>query len=320
MSHSKLRAENTCLNCGEKVHVRFCSHCGQENKVPRESFWSLLFHFLEDIFHFDGKLFSSIRILFSRPGFLTQDYLNGRRATYLHPIRFYLFTSALFFLCLTYVFHPLEKHLEKDIPKSQGKNDDSILNALSLQMEQDDGVNPISFEAYLALQAKLPVAKRDSEFEQNIIKQFYRLGKEYQSTDQLISALLETMLHKISTVLFIALPFLAFILYLLFIRKKNFYFMHHGIFVLHLATSFFLVLFIVELLGILHLATHFEWIEHASGWLILGWFVYYLICFKNFYQLSWWESVLFYGSSLILQQLFLIFVFFGLLIFSLLSL
>jgi hypothetical protein len=320
MSHSKLREDSTCLNCGEKVHARFCSHCGQENKEPHESFWGLLFHFVEDILHYDGKLFASMRTLFARPGFLTNDYLKGRRATYLHPIRFYLFTSAFFFLCLFYVFHPLEKHFEKDKPKTQIKKDTSILNSLSIKMVEDKEANPVSFDAYLAQQAKLPLGKRDSELEQRIIKQFYRLGKEYKTPDELISALLETMLHKISTVLFIALPFLAFILYLLFIRKKNYYFMHHGIFVLHLATSFFLVLFVVELLGILHLATHIEWIGNISAWLIFAWFIYYLICFKNFYQLTWLKGISFYFLTIVLQQVFLIFVFLGLLLFSLLSL
>jgi len=221
MSHSKLREDSTCLNCGKMVHARFCSHCGQENKEPHESFWGLLFHFVEDIFHYDGKLFASISTLFARPGFLTKDYLKGRRATYLHPIRFYLFTSAFFFLCLSYVFHPLEKHFEMDKPKTQNKKEASILKALSINMEKDKQANPVSFDAYLAQQAKMPVEKRDSELERRVIKQFYRLGKEYQTPDELISALLETMLHKISTVLFIALPFLAFILYLLFIRKRT---------------------------------------------------------------------------------------------------
>ena len=320
MSHSKLRQDTTCLNCGEKVHARFCSHCGQENKEPHESFWGLLIHFVEDIFHYDGKLFSTIRTLFLKPGYLTNDYLNGRRVAYLHPIRFYLFTSAFFFLCLSYVFHPLEKHFESMNSPQEVKKEVSLMKSLSLGMEKDKQANPVSFDAYLAQQAKLPVGKRDSELEQRVIKQFYRLGKEYQTPDELINALLETMLHKISTVLFIALPFLAFILYLLFIRRKNFYFMHHGIFVLHLVTSFFLLLFMTEILGILHLASHWSWVESLSGWLIVGWFIYYLICFKNFYQLTWPKSILYYLIALILQQLFLVFVFFGLLVLSLLSL
>ncbi len=76
----------------------YCQHCGQENIVPKESFWGLLTHFVYDITHFDGKFFATIKLLLGRPGFLSLEYLKGRRMSYLHPIRMYVFTSALFFV------------------------------------------------------------------------------------------------------------------------------------------------------------------------------------------------------------------------------
>ncbi len=77
---------------------RYCQLCGQENTEPRESAWQLVTHFFYDITHFDGKFFSTVRYLLLRPGFLTSEYVRGRRMTYLHPIRMYVFTSAFFFL------------------------------------------------------------------------------------------------------------------------------------------------------------------------------------------------------------------------------
>jgi hypothetical protein len=79
--------------------------CGQENIEPKETVWGLISHFFYDITHFDGKFFSTTRYLITRPGFLPKEYLEGRRARYLHPIRMYVFSSALFFLCLYSVFH-----------------------------------------------------------------------------------------------------------------------------------------------------------------------------------------------------------------------
>src|SRR5262245_36040488 len=98
MSHSPQRKEKDCLNCGTIVQGRYCHVCGQENLEPKESFWSMVTHFLNDITHFDGKFFTTVKVLFSRPGFLTKEYVRGRRATYLHPVRMYVFTSAIFFL------------------------------------------------------------------------------------------------------------------------------------------------------------------------------------------------------------------------------
>ena len=98
MSHLTERIEKDCLNCGASIQGRFCHICGQENIEPKESFWHLLTHFMYDITHFDGKFFSTLKSLLFKPGFLSHEYLRGRRASYLHPIRMYVFTSAFFFL------------------------------------------------------------------------------------------------------------------------------------------------------------------------------------------------------------------------------
>lgn len=98
MSHSKERKEKICLNCGAALYGRYCHACGQENIEPKETFWHMLTHFAYDITHFDGKFFSTLKYLLFRPGFISHEYLKGRRMGYLHPIRMYVFTSAFFFL------------------------------------------------------------------------------------------------------------------------------------------------------------------------------------------------------------------------------
>lgn len=55
-------------------------------------------HFFNDITHFDGKFVPTAGYLLARPGFLSKEYVSGRRQRYLHPVRMYVFTSALFFL------------------------------------------------------------------------------------------------------------------------------------------------------------------------------------------------------------------------------
>ena len=86
------------MNCGAEVQGRYCGVCGQENIEPREPAWHLVTHFFNDITHFDGKFFSTVKYLLLKPGFLTAEYVRGRRVRYLHPIRMYVFTSAFFFL------------------------------------------------------------------------------------------------------------------------------------------------------------------------------------------------------------------------------
>jgi Protein of unknown function (DUF3667) len=113
VSHSKERKEKDCLNCGTLVGGRYCQVCGQENTEPKETVWTLVSHFFNDITHFDGKFFSSVKYLLTKPGFLPAEYIKGRRAGYLHPIRMYVFTSAFFFIIFFSVFNP-EKMIGKE--------------------------------------------------------------------------------------------------------------------------------------------------------------------------------------------------------------
>ncbi|MFN5427600.1 MAG: DUF3667 domain-containing protein, partial [Bacteroidota bacterium] len=114
MSNQQLRKETNCLNCGREVAERFCSHCGQENIEVRESFWQLLVHFFNDFTHFDGKFFSTIRVLLLKPGKLTREYITGKRASYLHPIRMYLFISFAFFILQYLIPSPTDKEQPND--------------------------------------------------------------------------------------------------------------------------------------------------------------------------------------------------------------
>jgi hypothetical protein len=50
-----------------------------------------------ELLHVDGKIFQSVRLLLTRPGYLTAEYFRGRRATYVSPIRLYLIFSVAFF-------------------------------------------------------------------------------------------------------------------------------------------------------------------------------------------------------------------------------
>src|SRR5439155_26763539 len=70
------------------------------NIETKETFLSLLKHFVYDVFHFDSKFFDSVHDVLFRPGYMSRQYVDGKRARFLDPIRMYLFTSAVFFLFL----------------------------------------------------------------------------------------------------------------------------------------------------------------------------------------------------------------------------
>ena len=146
MSHSKERHEKICLNCNAELHGRYCHVCGQENIEPKETVWSLVSHFFYDITHYDGKFFSTTKFLITRPGFLPNEYIEGRRARYLHPIRLYVFSSALFFLCFYSMFHfnmhnnQDEKEVLKETGITLGMPDSIVTNALAEAKDAHDSV------------------------------------------------------------------------------------------------------------------------------------------------------------------------------------
>lgn len=121
MSHLHERKEKNCLNCQTEVIGRYCHKCGQENLEPKETVWHLVQHFFNDITHFDGKFFDTVKYLIRRPGFLSLEYMRGRRMSYLNPIRMYVFTSAIFFIILFSISKPedMAKGIRQDKKERQ---------------------------------------------------------------------------------------------------------------------------------------------------------------------------------------------------------
>ncbi len=314
MSKSIIRSESNCLNCGKEVTARYCSHCGQENREPYESFLSLMIHFVEDITHFDGALFKTCKTLFLQPGSLTQVYLLGKRSSYLHPIRFYLFTSAFFFLTLFYVFEPLQFTWSKDT---------KAIEVASFQVKvdkRDTYLNSNELQRYKKSQLDKPESARDSTLFQNILVHYFELQNKYPDSKQFYRALYDGVTHKMSQVLFVTIPILALILQCIFIRRKHFYFMHHGIFVLHMATSWFIVLFLRNVFDLIQLALSWDFLDVVKSFLVIAWIYFYYRSFTNFYQLKGVKSIGLFAATFSLQFVFVFILFISLVLFSFFSL
>ncbi|HEY0767236.1 MAG TPA: DUF3667 domain-containing protein [Steroidobacteraceae bacterium] len=87
-----------CTNCAAPVPGRYCGACGQRLEPPLHSLWHLLQVATEDLTHADSRLWRTLAALLFKPGYLTAEFLAGRRARYLPPVRLYLVLSVAFFL------------------------------------------------------------------------------------------------------------------------------------------------------------------------------------------------------------------------------
>lgn len=91
-----------CLNCGFAVEHNFCPMCGQENTPSRVAFGALVRDGWDDLVKVDAKLLKTLVPLLFKPGFLTQEYVAGRRMRYLSPFKMYLVISAIFFVLVSW--------------------------------------------------------------------------------------------------------------------------------------------------------------------------------------------------------------------------
>jgi hypothetical protein len=321
VSHIPPRKENDCLNCGTIVQGRYCHVCGQENVVPKESFWHMVTHFFYDVTHFDSNFFHTVHHLLFKPGFLSKEYTAGRRVSYLHPIRMYVFTSAVFFLLFFSAFNknntsktnlndPLSrkeraiyiKDLKRDLRKDSSairlKDAMQLLNDTTRPVTRNELMETgvldqfVSFSGekyksrheYDSVQKALGSKERDSWLRRRMVYKEIDINEKIrENPNEALEKFSESLLHRLPYMLFISLPLFALILKLVYIRRKQFYFSDHGVFTIHLYVFSFLQLIAVFAVGKLQDVTHIDELDFVVLILFLLLFFYLYKAMRNFY-------------------------------------
>jgi hypothetical protein len=289
---------------------------------PKETFWHMVTHFFYDMTHFDSSFFTTVKDLLFKPGFLSKEYMIGRRVSYLHPVRMYVFTSAIFFLLFfsffsSMAFHssmddPLTKEQRKELIESRneklikepGKTEllqqlerlkDTTRSVTRNDIEKlstDNiitlsGRNYTSIAEYDSLENALPVSQRDGWLERRVIKKVIAVNNKYRgNSKEATDKLGESILHRLPYMLFVSLPLFALILRLVYIRRrwrKQFYIADHGVFTIHLYVFSFILLLLIFTLGALQNATHWKFIGWLVIILIITLFFYLYKAMRNFY-------------------------------------
>ena len=91
-----------CENCGAEKQGLYCAVCGQNDRNYLRTIFPVIGEVLAETFETDSRLLVTVRVLFTRPGFLSAEFSRNRRARYLSPFRLYLFTSIVFFFALSF--------------------------------------------------------------------------------------------------------------------------------------------------------------------------------------------------------------------------
>jgi hypothetical protein len=281
-------------------------------------------HFFYDITHFDSSFFETVKDLLFKPGFLSKEYMAGRRARYLHPIRMYVFTSAVFFLLFFSVFKignsitiktndpvdvdereeaitVIKELLEKDstdlvLKQSlQTLMDTSrpltheetrkLLNS-NYRMIQTGGRNYRNTHEYDSIQAALPKSERDGWLGRRINRKIIQVNEKYSGNpDEAAKKLGESVLHRLPYMLFISLPLFALILRLVYIRRRKlFFFADHGVFTIHLYVFTFLLMMAIFGVSELEKLTGISDLDYLIVVLVLLLLFYLYRAMLNFYK------------------------------------
>ena len=367
-----------CLNCSTPVHGKFCSECGQEHRATKQSVWQLLGAFFSGLFNYDGRLVRSVRLLFTKPAGLTKAYMDGKRAHYVNPVQFYLFTSALYFLFANYfpvpdsdmnakanananvdlsqeevVAEVLDRLPSESLPDDiraqvilpSGEQDAEIVELggeqdaeriVELGGEQEtetgaesgaeSGTEPLlnlefaTFDEYLSHQATLPADQRNNSLERFVIQKAYHLQSTYSDGSSIQQALGKEIFQRLPQLLFFTLPLMALITKIVYFRRRDLWYIDHLIFILHAATSFFLLLFVQDILELIAHATTQPWIAAITAPLGLAWFGHYVVSFRRFFNDRWFKTLLLFSITTFWQSVVILFGFLVLLVVSLLQL
>jgi hypothetical protein len=255
-----------CDNCGAPVGARYCGACGQRLAPPVHSLWHFSQVAAEDLTHADSRLWRTLAALLFRPGYLTAQFLAGRRASYLPPVRLYLVLSVVFFVWVSASQSKLQV-VQLDAPQAAG----SAAVAPRAGERRSTPFSP-------ALPAET-AQQRSERLCQDVVYQ----GPWQQRLAPLVSracrqnvqdngrSLREAFLHNLPRAMFVFLPLLAGAMMLMYWRPRHYYVEHLLLFVHNHAFAFVLLLLASALSALLPPLA--AWVRFAL-WLYIPWYLY----------------------------------------------
>jgi hypothetical protein len=272
--------------------------------------------------HFDSLIFRTLFPLLFRPGFLVNEYLAGRRARYLNPIRMYVFLSIVFFSIFFLTSSgqqatsiQIRPDVFSNLDTLQNMDKEEALRFLESKERSDfvvtDGISYGSVEEYLARQDSLSDAEKDGKIEQFFLLKLINIGERLGNEGSFFSALEASFKKHMPKLAFLLLPLIALWMKLLFVRGKVPY-LSHLIFTIQWYNFSFVLGSVFLLISLL------PGIGEITQWQLLIVFLYVLISWKVVYRQSlrktilknlffWWGFVVILGVGVLLTTLYSIF-------------
>ena len=247
----------------------------------------------ESITHADSRLWRTLWFLLAKPGRLTREFFEGKRAGYLPPFRLYLVISLLFFLVVG-----LPEAISVDVEGTPSASRIQGMNEAAQELEAELPASPGAAQVAAAIRAKAAMEKAAledndqpktgmqddnalTEFCKEFEKPDPKANRNYAKLHEFCTrtakdrgrSLGEAVVHNIPRAMFVFLPLLALVMKLMYWRPKRYY-VEHLLFLVHNHAFVFLALAIVGLCKLIPVVgPHLGLLEFAA-WLYMVWYIF----------------------------------------------
>ena len=109
-----------CLNCGTEFEGNFCPECGQSADTGRFTMRFIFENLLAAFLSKDGGIWFTLKNLFTRPGAMVVEILNGKRRRYFSPFSMLICSLTLYVIILSLSgSHQEYREFENKIQKAE---------------------------------------------------------------------------------------------------------------------------------------------------------------------------------------------------------
>lgn len=320
-----------CPNCDHPFTGNYCPNCGQSTRELNRPFGQMFRDLLDSIFEFDTRFLKTIKPLLFKPGFLTSEYVMGRRKSYYPPFKLYIFVSIILFALLEISSADL---LSTGLVNVNPYDRDSTsVDSMELnRIVTDTSGIPVIIDTVIFRSGKDTIymdyvlAGDTLNTNEEIINSLKEYTDSLPSKEWFRKRLLQgaitvfespdyswnMFLKRLSQALFLLLPVFALLLKLLYIRSGRLY-IQHFVFSIYFHTFAFFVLTIVILAFIV-----FDGLpQKISGFLLILIPFYLFLGIKRFYFQPFFKTLVKFFTLSFIYTFVLLFGVLGILILTL---
>jgi hypothetical protein len=307
-----------CENCGAQLQGHWCAKCGQAAIDYRRSFRHVITDLLDEFLNWDSKFFATIGLLVVRPWKLTNQFLEGHRVRYVHPLRLYLLASILFFFAVNYGARGLHFDPGKLNPKDRAELETDLKKedlppAAREKLEgflREPSPSPASSPQTTA-PSPSPAPKNDKQ-----TQEFGKVGErpfvvfdqaksttpferwiEARAKEKMgehgtkMGLFIGTLFSNLPYMMLCCIPLFAFVLKILYLRRHIFY-IDHLIYALHIHTFAYtgIMLIVFATIGLNRVVP-----GPIAGWIIallwIAFLVQIFLSIRRVYRQGWFISI-----------------------------